>query len=211
MDWLFASGHPRYTGARKGRPWVAHTRRLPTDDKNDTDKRQDKRAFSETGVDCAGQVMHLESYMVAGSEVAHPDHQSLIAWHCSISINFLVLHIADRLWSWSFWTAHGRHPSASEATTFPPVEYFDRALSSPDGSTRFPQHLFSAHDHGRLRSNFVAEPRFTWSIRRPDCALSRLHTGVRPAGDPVDGDPSQDFLGPHPRSSRSSPRKALDT
>ena len=53
-----------------------------TSDKNDTDKRQDKRAFSETGVDCTDQVLHLESYMVACSEVAHPDHQSLIAWHC---------------------------------------------------------------------------------------------------------------------------------
>ena len=29
--WVQA-GHPRYTGARKGRPWVAHTRRPPTDD-----------------------------------------------------------------------------------------------------------------------------------------------------------------------------------
>ena len=80
LRWVQA-GHPRYTGARRGRPWVAHTRRLPTDDKNDTDKRQDKRAFSETGVDCTGQVLHLESCLVAGSEVAHPDHQSLIAWH----------------------------------------------------------------------------------------------------------------------------------
>ena len=63
-----------------------------------------------------------------------------------------------------------------EATTFPPVEYFDRAHSSSDGSTRFPQHLFSAHDHGRLRSNFVAEPRFTWPIRGPDCTLRGVHT-----------------------------------
>ena len=46
-------GHPRYTSARK----VPHTRRLPTDDQNDTDKRQDKRAFTETGVDCTGQVL----------------------------------------------------------------------------------------------------------------------------------------------------------
>ena len=36
---------------------MPHTRRLPTDDQNDTDKRQDKRAFSETGVDCTGQVL----------------------------------------------------------------------------------------------------------------------------------------------------------
>ena len=36
---------------------MAHTRRLPTDDQNDTDKRQDRRAFSETGVDCTGQVL----------------------------------------------------------------------------------------------------------------------------------------------------------
>ena len=36
---------------------MPHTRRLPTDIQNDTDKRQDKRAFSETGVDCTGQVL----------------------------------------------------------------------------------------------------------------------------------------------------------
>ena len=41
------------------------------------------------------------------------------------------------------------HP---RATTFPPAKHFDHCLNSSDGSTRFPQHLFSAHDHGRLRS-----------------------------------------------------------
>ena len=61
--WWVQARHPRYTDARKGRPWVAHTRRLLTDDQNDTDKRQDKRAFSETGVDCTGQVLNFESYI----------------------------------------------------------------------------------------------------------------------------------------------------
>ena len=64
------------------------------------------------------------------------------------------------------------HPGA---TTFPPVEYFDHCLSSSDGSTRFPQHPFSAHDHGRLRSHSGFARGFSSKISRsPDCTWSRL-------------------------------------
>ena len=83
-------GHPRYTGARKGRPWVAHTRRLPPDDQIDTDKRQDKRAFSETGVDCTSQVLtHTRGILQVGQQIQQiselqfdkfPDPQSFLVW-----------------------------------------------------------------------------------------------------------------------------------
>ena len=36
-----------------------------------------------------------------------------------------------------------------------------------NGPIRFPQHLFSVHDHGQLRSAYL-------SLRRPDCTSSRL-------------------------------------
>ena len=39
------------------------------------------------------------------------------------------------------------HP---KATTFPPEE---RQRTHVNGPIRFPQHLLSAHDHGRLRSS----------------------------------------------------------
>ena len=63
LRWVQA-GHPRYTGCPKGK--AVGGPHETTSDKNDTDKRQDKRAFSETGVDCTDQVLtHTwESYMV---------------------------------------------------------------------------------------------------------------------------------------------------
>ena len=51
-----------------------------------------------------------------------------------------------------------------------------RARSHHDqlhGPIRFPQHLFSVHDHGRQRSDKGPQHTFL-PLRRPDCTLSRL-------------------------------------
>ena len=77
-----------------------------------------------------------------------------------------------RLWS---SLAHPSVRGAPRATTFPPVCAFRqlprRLVHGP--YTR-PQHLFSVHDHGRLRSAIQCWDRYTLSIRRPDSRLSRL-------------------------------------
>ena len=65
--WVQA-GHPRDNGARKGRSWCGPHETTSDTRPNDTDKRQDKRTYRETGVDCTGQVLtHTlgESYIVA--------------------------------------------------------------------------------------------------------------------------------------------------
>ena len=56
---------------------------------------------------------------------------------------------------------------------FHPLSTLDRSLNSSDGPIRFPQHLFSVHDHGRIPSDHY-----------PYVSLT-----VRPVGDPVDSDP----------------------
>ena len=73
------------------------------------------------------------------------------------------------------------------------------------GPIRFPQHLFSVHDHGRLRSSWEPQlfPALAWAwlyIEPSPCG------GVRPAGDPVDSDPGAVFEDdPHPRSDAGRP------
>ena len=56
------------------------------------------------------------------------------------------------------------------------------------GPIRFPQHLFSVHDHGRQRSgggrSTLSTLTLAWLYIEPSpCG------GIRPAGDPVDSDP----------------------
>ena len=51
------------------------------------------------------------------------------------------------------WHTRAAFEAHRGAITFPPVVHFDRGLSSSDGPTRSPQHLFSAQDHGLLRSD----------------------------------------------------------
>ena len=74
-----------------------------------------------------------------------------------------------------------------------------------NGPIRFPQHLFSVHDHGRQRSDW--EPQFL-----PALTLAKLYIepspcgGVRLAGDPVDCDPGAVFEDdPQSRSSAGRP------
>ena len=71
----------------------------------------------------------------------------------------------------------GSHRAAFEAhpgaNTFPPITHCwprDNALRGP---IRFPQHLFSVHDHGRQRSGRGPQHAFL-PLRWPDCTLSRL-------------------------------------
>ena len=75
---------------------------------------------------------------------------------------------------WTFW--HSALATASAAS------------SLPDGPIRFPKHLSSVHDHGRLRSSRQG---FTihLALRRPDCTSSRSSKRGRRACDPVDSDP----------------------
>ena len=69
----------------------------------------------------------------------------------------------------------------------------DHSCRAAESSSAGPK-LFSAHDHGRLRSNWATAvpPRLSQPSRRPDCTLSRLHfylfwgVAVRSAGDPID-------------------------
>ena len=58
------------------------------------------------------------------------------------------------------------HP---EAITFPPVGALLVLTARHNVPIGFPQHLFSVHDHGRLRSSW--EPQL---LPRPDCISSRL-------------------------------------
>ena len=60
------------------------------------------------------------------------------------------------------------HPGAN---TFPSV--CGLTTTSFTDPFRFPQHLFSVHDHGRQRSGRGPQHTFLPS-RRPDCTLSRL-------------------------------------
>ena len=101
-------------------------------------------------------------------------------------------------------TMEGRPPfrpaSGSLVLCRPAAEF------SPTGPIRFPQHLFSVHDHGRLRSSRQG---FTidLALRRPDCTLSRLFASVaeeyeRPVTQPI-ATPEPGCPGPHPRSSRN--------
>ena len=65
-------GHPRNTGARQGRPWVAHNKlHTTTTDKRqqDTDKLWDKRAFSNR---CNHTLGFLQDPTVAWSNFAKP-------------------------------------------------------------------------------------------------------------------------------------------
>ena len=72
-----------------------------------------------------------------------------------------------------------------------------------NGPIRFPQHLFSVHDHGRQHSgggrSTLSTLTLAWLYIEPSpCG------GVRPAGDPVDSDPGAVFEDdPHPRSATS--------
>ena len=83
------------------------------------------------------------------------------------------------------------HPGA---TTFPPVEHswpksqlFWRAHPLPTGTFSVPT----------ITGGYARTWRpLTRPLRRPDCTLSSLHTGVRLAGDPVDSDPGARFPGP---------------
>ena len=47
------------------------------------------------------------------------------------------------------------------------------SVESLNGPIRFPQHLFSVHDHGRQRSDWGSAAPFL-PLRWPDCTLSRL-------------------------------------
>ena len=73
------------------------------------------------------------------------------------------------------------------------------------GPIRFPQHLFSVHDHGRQRSgegrSTLSTLTLAWLYIEPSPCW-----GVRPAGDPVDSDPGAVFEDdPHPRSDAGRP------
>ena len=63
------------------------------------------------------------------------------------------------------WHGYETHTGA---IPFPPRSRLLRGVTFL-GPIRFPQHLFSVHDHGRLRSSW--EPQL---LPRPDCTLSRL-------------------------------------
>ena len=81
------------------------------------------------------------------------------------------------LWSSGSRTAHGRRPSAPKGDHLSTrVRNMAMAARLSHGPTDFPQHLFSAHDHVWLRSNWAVHRPFTWPLRRPDCASSRLHS-----------------------------------
>ena len=73
------------------------------------------------------------------------------------------------------------------------------------GPIRFPQHLFSVHDHGRLRSSW--EPQLLPALTKAWLYIEPSPCGVvRPAGDPVDSDPGAVFEDdPHPRSDAGRP------
>ena len=74
------------------------------------------------------------------------------------------------------------------------------------GPIRFPQHLFSVHDHGRQRSDRGPQHPFL-PLRWPDSTSSRLRTEEH--DEPVTqsiATPEPGCPGPHPRSSRSSLR-----
>ena len=82
-------------------------------------------------------------------------------------------------------------------------------LDQLHGPIRFPQHLFSVHDHGRQRSGGGPQHAFL-----PYVGLT-VHRAVsvrrvRPAGDPVDSDPEAVFEDdPHPRSDAGRPLEPL--
>ena len=68
------------------------------------------------------------------------------------------------------------HPGA---TTFPPVEHFDRGLTPPDGSTRFPRALFSVPT---ITGAYARAKLLNRALPGPHGGLTLL--GVRLAGDP---------------------------
>ena len=71
-----------------------------------------------------------------------------------------------------------------------------------NGPTRFPQHLFTAHDHGRLRSKQGATYACTWSLPKPDCTSA---VSTQEYDRPV-SDPGARLPGLHLRLSRRSLR-----
>ena len=78
------------------------------------------------------------------------------------------------------------HPGAN---TFPPIAHYTPRDRAPHGHIRFPQHFFSVHDHGRVRSSWEPALTLAWLYIEPSpCG------GVRPAGDPVDSDPGAVFV-----------------
>ena len=102
-------------------------------------------------------------------------------------------------------TVSQAHP---RAITFPPRGRLLHGVTFL-GPIRFWQHLFSVHDHGRLRSSWEPQlwPALTqaWLYIEPSpCG------GVRPAGGPVDSDPRSRLRGRSPpKIERWSPARAL--
>ena len=106
----------------------------------------------------------------------------------------------------------GSHRPAFEAHPCAPVsEPFHPSRIAGLGTARFMglsasrNTFFSVHDHGLQRS--VRGPQHTFlPMRWPDCTLSRLRGGIRPAGDPVDNDPATVFKDDlHPGSDAGRP------
>ena len=110
----------------------------------------------------------------------------------------------ERLWSSgsspALWLGFEAQP---RATTFPPVESFDRSLNSSDGPIHFPQTPFQCP---RSRTATLGPLILTkaWLYIEPSpCG------GVRQAGDPVDSDPGARLPWPPPKIKRWSLARAL--
>ena len=136
--WLFASGsswtlrahrwvqagHPRYTGARKGRPWKAHDRRPSDTDMPRTNVLSGKQVQTDVLSARTGVDRHFYTYMVVElARRSHGDREMKQSTRCRLVNRFeveasrIVKKIVQRNGTIIHWRRSIRSPGTQPSTS----------------------------------------------------------------------------------------------